>query len=96
MTSRDNWKDISSAKRQSQFASIPQEWIIELPPNTQDRVLDVPAQSGLLTPKELEITETTEVDILLKKLSSAEWSSVEVTTAFYKRAVIAHQVVRLT
>ena len=56
-------------------------------------VLDVPATCGLLTPRELKITETTNVDTILQNLRTTEWSSVEVTTAFYKRAIIAHQLV---
>ena len=93
MTSKTDWRDICSAKRKSQFESIPAEWIIKTPPESQNRVLDIPAQSGLLTERELEITETTDIGLLLEKLHSAEWSSVEVTTAFYKRAIIAHQLV---
>lgn len=64
-----------------------------MPPESQLNVMDIPAKCGILTARELEITEIIDVDILLKKLSSAEWSSVEVTTAFLKRAVIAHQLV---
>ncbi|KAG6808488.1 hypothetical protein H0H92_003982 [Tricholoma furcatifolium] len=93
MNSTNNWKTICSAKRSAQLASIPKEWIIETFRQTwsADNVLDVPAQCGILNERELEITETTDVDILLRRLCTAEWSSVEVTTAFYKRAVIAHQ-----
>ena len=54
----------------------------------------IPEQCGLLTARELEITNTTDVDVLLNKLPTSAWSSVEVTTAFYKRAIIAHQLVR--
>jgi len=43
--------------------------------------------------EELEITEIDDVSALLDKLAKGEWSSVEVTTAFYKRAIIAHQLV---
>ncbi|GLB42408.1 putative amidase [Lyophyllum shimeji] len=91
MSSRKDWKDICAEKRKAQSAAIPPEWIIQPPPESQSLVLDVPAQSGLLTERELEITETTDVDLILQKLRSAEWSSVEVTTAFYKRAIIAQQ-----
>lgn len=56
--------------------------------------MDVPAKCGLLTARELEITETVDVDVILRKLSAAEWSSVEVTTAFLKRATVAQQLVR--
>ncbi|OBZ78579.1 Acetamidase [Grifola frondosa] len=51
----------------------------------------VPITCGLLTTRELEITDTIDVEILLHKLRTAEWSSVDVTTAFYKRAIIAQQ-----
>jgi amidase len=91
-----HWKAVCIARKEAQFASIPRDWIIQLPPDTQNNVLDVPLNSGLLTAKELNITEVTDVQILLRKLHSAEWSSVEVTTAYYKRAVIAHQLVRLS
>ncbi|KAJ6559051.1 hypothetical protein DFH09DRAFT_517365 [Mycena vulgaris] len=39
----------------------------------------------------MEITETVDVQKILDKLRLAEWSSVLVTTAFYKRAIIAQQ-----
>jgi amidase len=94
MSSPQNWEAVCSARKDAQIASIPRNWIIQLPPNTQTNVLDVPLHSDLLTPKELEITEVTDIQTLLDKLHSAEWSSVEVTTAFYKRAIIAHQLVR--
>lgn len=54
-------------------------------------VLNVPATSGLLSARELEITDTLDFEILLLNLANGIWSSVEVTTAFYKRAIIAHQ-----
>ncbi|RDB26908.1 Acetamidase [Hypsizygus marmoreus] len=88
-----NWQDICATKKRSQLASIPAGWILTTPPpDTRNNVITVPAESGLLTERELEITETTDVDVLLEKLRGAEWSSVEVTRAFYKRAVVAQQV----
>ncbi|KAF9461721.1 general amidase [Collybia nuda] len=87
----DNWKDICLARKSAQLALIPREWIIQVPPETQTNVMDVPQECGLLTKRELQITETTDVEILLNKLHSSEWSSEEVTTAFYKRSVIAQQ-----
>ncbi|KAL4251646.1 amidase family protein [Abortiporus biennis] len=88
-----HWKDIVAEKRQRQTASIPKEWIIDPPPSSQLDVTSFPDKCGLLTDRELEITNTTDVDVILKKLASAEWSSVEVTTAFYKRAIVAQQLV---
>ena len=80
-------------KRQRQAVSIPQDWLIETPPTSQLDVIPVPAKCGLLSPTELEITDTIDVGVLLRKMASGEWSAVEVTTAFYKRAIVAHQLV---
>lgn len=55
--------------------------------------MDVPRDCGLLSEKELEITERTAVD-LVKRLAKGELTAVEVTAAFCKRAAIAHQMVR--
>ncbi|KAG6879472.1 hypothetical protein C0992_002358 [Termitomyces sp. T32_za158] len=89
--SEDNWKYICSAKKAAQFASIPSDWIIDVPFGSETNVLGVPAACGILSQRQLEITETTDIAYLLERLHSMEWSSVEVTTAFYKRAVIAQQ-----
>ncbi|KAJ7367028.1 general amidase [Mycena albidolilacea] len=86
-----DWEERCAARKRVQMESIPREWIIEPPPKDQLNVMDVPRQCGLLDSLEMEITETVDVEIILEKLRRAEWSSVQVTTAFYKRAVIAQQ-----
>lgn len=88
-----DWRDRCAARRQQQRDEIPKEWLIELPPADQHNVIDIPRQCGLLSERELLITETVDVELMLRRLASAEWSSEEVTTAFYKRAIIAHQLV---
>lgn len=87
------WKDLVADKRRRQAEAIPKEWLIDPPPNSQLDVTQIPEQCGLLTSRELEITNTIDAAVLLHKLATAEWSAVEVTTAFYKRAIIAHQLV---
>lgn len=57
------------------------------------QALDLPRRSGILSPRELEITESYSVQQLLDGLANSELTSVEVTTAFCKRAAIAHQAV---
>lgn len=81
-------------KQARQKAAIPKEWLIIPVPEDKLNVMDVPETCGLLTQRELEITHCSDVAVLLNKLANAEWSAVEVTTAFYKRATIAHQLVR--
>ncbi|KAG0704637.1 general amidase [Suillus ampliporus] len=72
-----HWTALVAEKKQRQLKSIPQEWLRRV---------------GLLNAIEIEITDTS-VDVLLKKLACAEWTAVDVTTAFYKRAIVAHQLV---
>ncbi|KAF9241344.1 amidase signature enzyme [Melanogaster broomeanus] len=87
-----SWSQLAADKKQRQQKEIPQDWLITPPPEATLNVTGFPETYGLLTPQEIEITNT-DVDVLLKKLASAEWSSVAVTTAFYKRAIIAQQLV---
>lgn len=87
-----SWTDLAADKKRRQQEAIPREWLITPPPETMLNVTGLPDSCGLLTPRELEITNE-DVKNLLKKLASCEWSAVEVTTAFYKRAIIAQQLV---
>ncbi|ELU38311.1 general amidase [Rhizoctonia solani AG-1 IA] len=86
----EDWKTRAEKKRENRFGSIPLDWRISIP---EDRfhVLEVPYECGLLDPLEVEITDTLDVQHILKKLESGTWSSVQVTRAFYKRAIVAHQ-----
>ena len=96
MSSNKSWQDLAKAKRLRQQEAIPSDWKLKSSP--EYGVLDVRSfpespQCGLLTSREVEITNTTDVDILLSNLATAKWSAEEVTRAFYKRAIIAHQLV---
>lgn len=84
--------ELAAEKKVRQAASIPKEWLIAPPSNDVLDVTDIPAKCGLLSARDLEITEVSSVADLLTKIATGTWSSVEVTTAFCKRAVIAHQV----
>lgn len=94
MTTTTGWKETVIQKRKEQAGAIPKDWILkDLPSKDTLTVIDFPEQCGLLTSKDVEITNTG-VDLLLEKLAAGAWSAVEVTTAFSKRAIIAHQLVR--
>lgn len=90
------WETLVVDKRKRQNDSIPKEWLITLPSEDRLDVLNVPKECGILTTKELEITELDDVATLLLNLASGKWSSVEVTTAYCKRAIIAHQLVSVS
>ena len=88
-----SWQKLVAEKKARQVASISKEWLITPLPDDVLDVTDIPAKCGLLSARELEITTINDVTALLLKLATGEWSSVEVNTAFSKRAIIAHQVV---
>ncbi|CDR88307.1 probable AMD2-amidase [Sporisorium scitamineum] len=95
-TASSSWKDVAAAKVQSRLASIPSEWhlpssiLSTINANSGTDVRSIPASCGILTPQELTIAETPVAE-LLSKLQSRTWTSEAVTTAFCKRAAIAHQ-----
>ncbi|TKY90030.1 hypothetical protein EX895_000028 [Sporisorium graminicola] len=94
--SASSWKDVAAAKVQSRLASIPAQWRLpasvlgEIDASSGTDVRTIPASCGILTAEELAITETP-VGEVLAKLRSRTWTSEAVTTAFCKRAAIAHQ-----
>jgi amidase len=87
-----HWTTLIAEKKKRQLESIPQEWIVTPPSDSTLDVSAFPKTCGLLNAREIEITNTS-VDVLLEKLACAAWTAVDVTTAFYKRAIIAHQLV---
>ncbi|KAL5360771.1 amidase signature domain-containing protein [Aspergillus floccosus] len=88
------WEEIAQAKREYRDNSIPKEWRLQAGqiPDGRLNVLEVPVECGILTPREIEITEADAV-MLVQKIIEREFSSYEVTLAFCKRASIAHQLV---
>ena len=90
-----DWKELVAEKKSRQQASIPKDWILtNLPSKLVLDITKFPEECALLSTKDVEITNTS-VDILLENLATGSWSAVAVTTAFCKRAIIAHQLVRV-
>lgn len=83
------WEEIAADKRARIAASIPPEWRITSPPSDSN-VMGYPKTSGIMSDKELSITESSATD-LVAQLAAGELTSVAVTTAFLKRAALAHQ-----
>ncbi|KAF2174323.1 amidase signature enzyme, partial [Zopfia rhizophila CBS 207.26] len=67
---------------------IPQEYVDNPPLD----VTDIPRKCGILTPEELEITENYDAVGLAAAIAIRKYTAIAVTTAFCKRAIIAHQV----
>ena len=87
-----HWENLVTDKRRRQQELIPKEWRVAIPPEEVLNVTSYPEELTLLTPLEKEITNTGVAE-LLNNLATSKWSSVQVTTAFSKRAIIAHQLV---
>ncbi|UNI18404.1 Amidase [Purpureocillium takamizusanense] len=89
----DSWQDIASACQELVLDAIPCRWrLSEKPESSVKDVRDVPATCGLMTEKQLAITEQ-ETTQLVSHLHDGRLTSVEVTEAFCARAAIAHQCV---
>ena len=73
------WQDVARAKRASRDAAIPQDWILRTGQVTdgQLNVLGVPTECGIMTAREIEVTEVNAVE-LVQKLTAGEYSSYEV------------------
>jgi hypothetical protein len=89
---RKSWQEIAQIAQDVRDKSIAQiqppvpEVLEDLPLN----VTNIPKQ--LLTSREIEITETPP-EVLVQKLASKEWTCVEVTNAFLRRAGLAQKLV---
>lgn len=62
---KENWRDLAAKKKQSVYDAIPQEWL--LPKGKYDDlndVMHVPEDCGILTAKDLEITEIDDVPVV--------------------------------
>ncbi|GAA6041344.1 hypothetical protein JCM8097_007673 [Rhodosporidiobolus ruineniae] len=89
------WRKMAATKRAEQASLLPTPF--RLSPSTlsnlPDDVRGVPAVCGLLSARQLEITEVDEASTLLERLREGAYSAVEVAEAFCGRAAIAHQLV---
>lgn len=97
---RANWQALIAVKRKQLDSQIPSEWRLSddirasVPADGHLIEADIVRRSGVLSDKELDITENYSAADLLQRLSGGEFRSVDVTTAFCKRAAIAQQLVR--
>lgn len=94
-----DYREVSKHKLEANAALIPKEWILSskylenVNENSDLNVLDVPRKCGILSEKELDITENYDATALIERLAAKEVSSYEVVVAFCKRAAIAQQLV---
>lgn len=88
-----DWVKVSDTAQSELLNLIPQKWRIEKQKYEDlTDVTNIPRTAGILTPRELFITELT-VTELAPRLASKEFTAVEVLNAFAARTAIAHQLV---
>jgi amidase len=89
-----NYKEIATIALKRREAAIPKEYLLPVQSlnNLPRDLTTVPKSSKHFTAEELEIIETNAEDILLK-IKKKIWTSLEVTKAFSKAAIVAHQLV---
>lgn len=94
--SLQRWERQAQKGRDILEKSIPRQWLApadKLPPVTQKNVVDFPKQSGLLSERELAITDMSATELVVQ-MGKGRLKAEEVVVAFLKRAVLGHQLVR--
>ncbi|KAF7922682.1 hypothetical protein EAE99_007259 [Botrytis elliptica] len=84
-----SWQEIAKDKKDRIDVSIPPEWRLKSQP-TEDNVMEYTNIGDVMSTDEISITNSSATD-LVAKMAKGELTSVEVTTAFCKRAALAHQ-----
>jgi amidase len=89
-----NYKRIAEIALKRREAAIPDEYLLPKAAltNLPQNLTTIPRTSGHFTIAELEIIESNAEDILLK-IKERKWTSLEVTNAFCKAAIVAQQLV---
>lgn len=90
-TTTPTYQELAAKKRADQLSQIPREWRLATIPSIKSTPNALAYIRRILTPAELALTEETDINILLRRLSSKEITSLELTRAFAKRAALAHQ-----
>lgn len=79
------WESVAERKQAQRDALIPKAWRLKsLPPPEQLNVMDVPRSCGILTEKEVDITENYDATALAQAIKDKKFSCVDVTTAYCK------------
>lgn len=98
------WQGKAAKKRQDCASKLPQEWKVSeqflaglqapLSEHKNDLIrTEAIRKSGILTDRELRITEDYTVTSLISALADGTLTSAEVTLAYCKRAALAQQLV---
>ncbi|KAF3006886.1 hypothetical protein E8E13_011058 [Curvularia kusanoi] len=89
----DQYETLRAATLDKLAVKVPSDLVLtpSLILNPSTDVSGIPETCGLLTAREIEITENYSAVGLAKAIASKDLTAVEVATSFAKRAIIAHQ-----
>jgi amidase len=87
-----SWEQVARRRQQEINDSMPLEYVVPAQHLSSIHLVNLRKTSGLLTPRELDITSLSATQ-LLKYIHNETFTSLEVTNAFCKTAAIAHQAV---
>lgn len=93
------WQSLVDDKRAKLQAQIPKEWVLpktiteKVDPESSVSAFDLFSGTTILSKEELAITEQYTASELVQAMVQRKFTSVQVTTAFCKRAAIAQQLV---
>jgi amidase len=83
--SQSTWQSIAARKQAERSSRIPKAWLLrELPGKDRLNVMGIPRECGILSPKELDITESYDATALAQAIARGRLKSVDVVTAFCK------------
>lgn len=91
------WEALAATKRANTLKKIPEAWRltpVDLEKVKGQRDLTGPFIQQFLTAGEVSITSKESVNIV-NDIKGGRLTAVQVTTAFCKRAAVAHQIVRV-
>lgn len=89
------WETKAQIARDILARSIKTEWLLpleKLPGKNRLNVVSIAQESGVMTTREITITET-DATGLVESMAAGEWTAEEVLIAFAKKATIGHQLV---
>ncbi|KAJ5273541.1 hypothetical protein N7478_008666 [Penicillium angulare] len=91
--SLQRWERQAQRGRDILSQSVPNQWLAStssLPPATEKNVIDFPRKSGLLSERELWITDLSATKLVVE-MQNGSLKAEETVIAFLKRAVLGHQ-----
>jgi amidase len=96
----DTYKKVAAAKQADALSKIPKEWRLspeilqQISPVSNISVIDIPSSCEILSMTEIKITENYTATALAREIAAGNFTALQVTEAFCKRAAIAQQLVR--